>query len=1460
MYIIEQNKFGLRKAMIYFSRAPSQFIKIQNMKKKLLFLFLLAICLQGRSQGDTICSGANGFSNDQTCINSNSQASSDKWFSFVASSATREIVLTLNLPTSGHIEKIELYSGTCTGLNLVNFAQVNPANTSVIVLEEYSLTVGNTYYLRTSRSQGPQGSTSFDLCLSVLADEDVFCSDPSVIPGPLPDLTCDIICNGNFESNWHCPDDISEMSVTYCWNKYIVDPSLGYWECYSPNSGTPDYFNTNFCGTGASVDVPANWAGNQTSHSPGNAYAGFFTFSKLATTSSYVSPTDPGHNYREYLQEKISTPMIPGKKYRFTAYLSLSDNSAVGNYVGVVFSKTPVNVGYATYLNITPDIETPTIIINKTGWDTLTYDYVADSAYKWIILGNFRPDAAGNFSIPDPGLSVSIPTPHNIGYYYIDDVSLVPIDSLIASVSDDTICEGTAITLQAELSIPQELFIQWSSVPFDSTMIGHDTASSLIVVPEVTTDYFLSVTDIYGCEYLDTFHVEVTPIPEFVISGTENSCDQETGPTPYSLDTLYADVTYTWYTTVGYSGIIDSTGTLDDSGIINLSLYPDGGYVVFVGVTPDSCVFRDSIYVGSCCLPPVNPFTHFNNANVTTMTTTSGFGILLGSTFTVNGQTFSINGTFHVNINLDLKGCRVLMGYNAKIIVDPNRTLTIENQGSQESHVYACDEMWDGIYVTGVTTTVVLSNGTTIEDAQNAIVSDNLGRFQVFGNLTNGKVIFNKNHNSIVVKNALTGTHPGFVRSATFQCYDGVPAGSPTMTANKLHFPRTGERSFTGFDIVGAALVNVGDPSLFTSLNTFDNLDFGIRSVNASVSVFNNEFKNITAVPGIPLVKGEECYPGTAICSKGTKLIARTLTVGQATAGLYNTNTFTNCAKGVVGSGFLNIYVFKNTFTNVRLGVRSAGNWTRTINVLENTINQSTAGIDCFENLSATINILNNDINSGGLAGARGIIANETAIGTALYNIRQNTILNVRMGIVGNALKKAIIYQNTVSITHTSTPVLPCYGIRLTASNTCNVIGNGIVGMNSSNVWVEGISLDLCYSDYITCNQTNTLGKGLFFGGVQTPNTYIAKNLMQNNNRGFTLKFAEVGPQFTPGTPNNPNDNRWVGSFVYHTYSDNSNGGLSPIYVRNVSGTAYNPGSSYSFFTTTPGFQVPLNPISGNLNSLMCPLVTLPPPGVPPHMPLLRQIAGDSIIPAAFDEATRWMLKQSLFKYLQSDSTTLVSDTMLSDFQLNQNSGNIGKLDLTEKTIGSVANHGGLMTEQAVNNAISPSNDIEANSKLLNAVLISNILAETSYGDSQLADLRILAAKCPYSDGMAVHHARAILSQFEDTEYSNPCEFSEEFHSMSSVSEINEEQLSSFLLYPNPNDGSMMLLYSMGEKSSGTVFLYDIAGKQIVSYSLQAGANKQLSINESHLRSGIYLYKIVIDDEIKQSNKIVIIK
>jgi hypothetical protein len=231
----------------------------------------------------------------------------------------------------------------------------------------------------------------------------VFCFDTS--------LAQNLINNPNFSSHSNCPADYSQ--IIYC----------DGWKTAS--GGTPDYFNA--CSSTILTDVPQNIFGYQVSAS--NAYAGIATYVKKSTLA---------FNYREYI---ITTfpPLLPGATYRVTITVSLSDSSYfASDGLGVLFSTNSsfYSAGYFCITSV-PQINYSGygVITDKTNWVTLTGDFIADSAYAALAIGNFKEDGVVTVvNAPSPASATSVAD--SLAFYYLDSVSVEKIaDPTFASIA-----------------------------------------------------------------------------------------------------------------------------------------------------------------------------------------------------------------------------------------------------------------------------------------------------------------------------------------------------------------------------------------------------------------------------------------------------------------------------------------------------------------------------------------------------------------------------------------------------------------------------------------------------------------------------------------------------------------------------------------------------------------------------------------------------------------------------------------------------------------------------------------------------------------------------------------------------------------------------------------------------------------------------------------------------------------
>jgi hypothetical protein len=181
----------------------------------------------------------------------------------------------------------------------------------------------------------------------------------------LHSLSQNLVPNPSFETVSPCPNNYNQVSYATGWF-----PS---WNNNNPTYGT-DYCNA--CGT-STFQVPANTWGDQAA-STGVAYMAEVTMAPTVQT-----------DYRENIYTQLSSSLVVGNSYFVSFKISLTDNSQyASNNFGVKFSTVPnfpIN-------NISP-VYSANIITDKQNWVTISGCFTADSAYKYICLGNFFTDA-----------------------------------------------------------------------------------------------------------------------------------------------------------------------------------------------------------------------------------------------------------------------------------------------------------------------------------------------------------------------------------------------------------------------------------------------------------------------------------------------------------------------------------------------------------------------------------------------------------------------------------------------------------------------------------------------------------------------------------------------------------------------------------------------------------------------------------------------------------------------------------------------------------------------------------------------------------------------------------------------------------------------------------------------------------------------------------------------------------
>ena len=163
----------------------------------------------------------------------------------------------------------------------------------------------------------------------------------------------------------------------------------------------------------------------------------------------------------------------------------------------------------------------------------------------------------------------------------------------------------------------------------------------------------------------------------------------------------------------------------------------------------------------------------------------------------------------------------------------------------------------------------------------------------------------------------------------------------------------------------------------------------------------------------------------------------------------------------------------------------------------------------------------------------------------------------------------------------------------------------------------------------------------------------------------------------------------------------------------------------------------------------------------------------------------------------------------------------------------------------------------ECNLQTVIEIYIDYKLAKNSYTADALDTLRTLAAECPFIQGIAVYQARVLLANIDTIQYINACEVAQQVP----AARLSKEQYSKteFILYPNPAKEEVKITYSLEKGQQGTVEIYNLVGEKMQSILLNNESNDK-TISIVSYNSGIYIYKYIIDGELKAADKLLIIK
>jgi outer membrane protein OmpA-like peptidoglycan-associated protein len=218
-----------------------------------------------------------------------------------------------------------------------------------------------------------------------------------------------LVLNYNFDNAFTCPHHYTTTAV-----KELVP----HWT--NPNKGTPDHFHA--C-SDSLAGVPDNFAGFIYPFD-GRAYVGLILREVFDSTHKNVQGVS-----REYLQTRLTEPMMRNKLYCVSLYYAHASRSAYAvDALGVAITRDQIRTRDPGNIVQMPQVinRPGRIMNNKESWKELCGVYRARGNEKYLTIGNFLNNEYTRF---EKNLDEMTDSTFIYAYYYIDAVRVFEIEN-----------------------------------------------------------------------------------------------------------------------------------------------------------------------------------------------------------------------------------------------------------------------------------------------------------------------------------------------------------------------------------------------------------------------------------------------------------------------------------------------------------------------------------------------------------------------------------------------------------------------------------------------------------------------------------------------------------------------------------------------------------------------------------------------------------------------------------------------------------------------------------------------------------------------------------------------------------------------------------------------------------------------------------------------------------------------
>ncbi|MBI3510451.1 MAG: hypothetical protein HY064_07285 [Bacteroidetes bacterium] len=164
-----------------------------------------------------------------------------------------------------------------------------------------------------------------------------------------------------------------------------------------------------------------------------------------------IMTTAHGDSYREYLGATLNEPLKKGKKYSVEFFVSLGDKCQVAtNNLGMAFFTGVFTKQSSMLVSANPQINITAVINQTDGWYKVSGIFTASDAYTYFAIGNFLSTTATQIDKRNVAAGTdSYSYNTDIAAYYIDDVTVKPVENSLEVTGDTLVAIGTEAHLIA---------------------------------------------------------------------------------------------------------------------------------------------------------------------------------------------------------------------------------------------------------------------------------------------------------------------------------------------------------------------------------------------------------------------------------------------------------------------------------------------------------------------------------------------------------------------------------------------------------------------------------------------------------------------------------------------------------------------------------------------------------------------------------------------------------------------------------------------------------------------------------------------------------------------------------------------------------------------------------------------------------------------------------------------------